>query len=127
MMDTPPSGKTSDDLQEQPATAPSFEQTLGRLEEIVHFLEEGKIGLDEALGCYEEGVGLLRKAYDLLEKAERRILLLSGVDSDGNPLLKPMDDMASFSLDREVAGPAAVEQTSAKTGNRRSRRQGDVQ
>ena len=58
--------------------APSFEHTLGRLEEIVRLLEEGKIGLDEALARYEEGVGLLRKAYELLEGAQRRISLLSG-------------------------------------------------
>ena len=29
---------------------PNFEQTLARLEEIVHLLEDGKIGLDDALG-----------------------------------------------------------------------------
>ena len=85
MMATPHSSKISEDPSEQPSDAPSFEQTLGRLEEIVHLLEEGKIGLDEALGRYEEGVGLLRKAYELLETAQRRISLLSGVDSEGNP------------------------------------------
>ena len=104
MMATPPSGEISDP--QQPPEAPSFEQTLGRLEEIVHLLEEGKIGLDEALGRYEEGVGLLRKAYELLERAQRRISLLSGLDSEGNPILRPMEDAASFSLEREVAGPA---------------------
>ena len=96
MMATPPSGKVSNDPQEQRSEAPSFEQTLGRLEEIVHLLEEGKIGLDEALGRYEEGMGLLRNAYALLESAQRRISLLSGVDSEGNPVLRPMDDTASF-------------------------------
>ena len=113
MMATPPSGNIPEDPQEQPSDAPSFEQTLGRLEEIVHLLEEGKIGLDEALGRYEEGVGLLRKAYELLEKAQRRISLLSGVDSEGNPILRPMEDAASFSLEREVASPAPA-RTAAK-------------
>ena len=124
-MATPPSGKISEDSQEQLSDAPSFEQTLGRLEEIVHLLEEGKIGLDEALGRYEEGVGLLRKAYELLEKAQRRISLLSGVDSEGNPILRPMEDAASFSLERDVAGPAPVRGQPRKDQRRRGRRQAD--
>jgi general secretion pathway protein D len=63
---------------------PGFEESLQRLEGIVHLLEEGDLGLTEALARYEEGVRLLRQAYDLLEHAERRIELLSGVDADGN-------------------------------------------
>ena len=96
--------KNTPDKTSEPAAAPSFEQTLSRLEEIVHLLEEGKIGLDEALARYEEGVGLLRQACDLLQRAERRIAILSGVDAEGNPVLHPLDDVASFSLQREVAG-----------------------
>jgi exodeoxyribonuclease VII small subunit len=71
---------------------PSFEEALGQLESIVRQLEEGEIGLNEALEQYEKGVKLLRRCYDLLEHAERRIELLSGVDPQGNPLLTPMDD-----------------------------------
>jgi exodeoxyribonuclease VII small subunit len=74
---------------------PSFEQSLKRLEEIVHQLEEGDLGLNEALERYEEGVGLLRQSYDLLQRAERRIELLSGVDAEGNPITKPFDDTAT--------------------------------
>ncbi len=125
MMATPPGGKISEDPQEQLPEAPSFEQTLGRLEEIVHLLEEGKIGLDEALGRYEEGVGLLRKAYELLDRAQRRISLLSGVDSEGNPILRPMEDAASFSPEREIDGPVPATGTREKTGGRRGQRQAD--
>jgi exodeoxyribonuclease VII small subunit len=96
MMATAPSRGIPEDSQEKQPEAPSFEQAIGRLEEIVHSLEEGKLGLDEALGRYEEGVGLLRRAYELLETAQRRISLLSGVDSEGNPILRPMEDAASF-------------------------------
>jgi exodeoxyribonuclease VII small subunit len=74
----------------------SFEDALARLEQIVHELEEGQIGLAEALGRYEEGVALLRQSYDLLRKAERRIELLSGIDDEGNPLTTPFDDSATF-------------------------------
>jgi exodeoxyribonuclease VII small subunit len=78
------------------AGQPSFEQSLERLEEIVHLLEEGDAGLEESLARYEEGVKLLRQAYDLLQRAERKIELLSGVDAEGNPLTEPFDDKATY-------------------------------
>jgi exodeoxyribonuclease VII small subunit len=88
-----------------PAAKPSepldFEQTLARLEEIVHQLEEGEGGLDESLARYEEGVKLLRQSYELLQRAERRIELLSGVDAEGNPITRPLEDVSSLSLDTE--------------------------
>lgn len=75
--------------------APRFEDALRRLEAIVHELEEGDIGLGEALAHYEAGIGLLRQCYGLLERAERRIEMLSGVDAEGNPVTQPFDDTAS--------------------------------
>ena len=81
------------------STSISFEQSLKRLEEIVHSLEEGDLGLNEALERYEEGVKLLRQSYDLLQKAQRRIELLSGVDAEGNPITTPFDDTATADLD----------------------------
>jgi exodeoxyribonuclease VII small subunit len=80
----------------------SFEDALKRLEEIVHLLEEGEIGLSESLERYEEGVKLLRQSFELLQKAERRIELLSGVDAEGNPITQPFDDTATF--DQEEPG-----------------------
>jgi exodeoxyribonuclease VII small subunit len=80
----------------QPA---SFEQALAEVEEIVHDLEEGKIGLADALQRYEQGVQLLKDCYQLLEKAERRIQLLSGVDEEGNPVVEPFADEGDASLD----------------------------
>jgi exodeoxyribonuclease VII small subunit len=76
----------------QSAQPPSFEQAVEELERIVRQLEEGQIGLDEALGQYERGVGLLRQCYDLLKRAERQIELLSGVDADGVPITTPVDE-----------------------------------
>ena len=76
---------------------PGFEESLSRLEEIVHLLEEGEIGLNEALARYEEGVKLLRRSYGSLERVERKIELLSGVDAEGNPVTQPFDDEATHS------------------------------
>ncbi len=78
----------------EPADQPGFEEALRRLEEIVQLLEEGEIGLGEALARYEEGVKLLRQSYNLLQHAERRIELLSGVDAEGNPVCEPFGDQA---------------------------------
>jgi len=72
-----------------------FETALTRLEEIVHALEEGDLGLGESLARYEEGVKLLRQSHELLERAERRIELLSGIDAEGNPITQPFDDSAT--------------------------------
>jgi exodeoxyribonuclease VII small subunit len=91
MARTTPSGSASDQL--------GFEDALKRLEEIVHSLEEGDIGLSESLQRYEEGVKLLRQSYDLLQRAERRIELLSGVDAEGNPITQPFDDTATIDQD----------------------------
>ena len=49
----------------------------------------------------------MRHCYQLLEGAERKIELLSGVDADGNPVSVPLED-TDLSLDEKA--------------NRRSRR-----
>jgi exodeoxyribonuclease VII small subunit len=80
--------------------APNFEQALARLEAIVHELEEGSLGLADALARYEQGVGLLKQCYTMLEQAERKIELVSGLDSTGAPLVSPLDDQVQ-SLDEK--------------------------
>ena len=79
----------------------SFEQALQRLQAIVQELEQGELGLDKALERYEEGVRLLRRCHDALEKAERKIELLSGVDAEGRPISAPLDD-ASVPLEEKA-------------------------
>ena len=88
-------------VQEKTSDTPTFEETLCRLDEIVHVLEEGEIGLDEALARYEEGVKLLRQSYELLQRAERKIELLSGVDAEGNPVTRPLEDISTLAMDEE--------------------------
>jgi exodeoxyribonuclease VII small subunit len=80
----------------QPAEPPNFERSLARLDEIVRLLEEGQLGLDEALARYEEGVRLLRQGYRLLDEAERRIELLSGLDAEGRPVTRPLEDVSTL-------------------------------
>jgi exodeoxyribonuclease VII small subunit len=82
-----------------------FEESLGRLEEIVHLLEEGDLGLNDSLARYEEGVALLRQSYDALQNAERRIELLSGLDAQGNPVTQSFDDTATLDSEKRSAAP----------------------
>jgi exodeoxyribonuclease VII small subunit len=109
----------SKNISNNPPSDPlTFEQSLDRLEQIVHALEEGELGLTEALVQYEEGVKLLRQSYELLQRAERRIELLSGVDADGNPITQPFDDTATF----DVGQVGNLPYNQAEPGKRRSRR-----
>lgn len=51
---------------------------LERIEEIVRLLDSDSLGLDEALALFEEGVGHLRRAQRILERAELRVEELIG-------------------------------------------------
>jgi exodeoxyribonuclease VII small subunit len=84
------------------APQPSFEQALAELEQVVHDLEEGDLGLSESLARYEQGVKRLRECYAILERAERRIELLTAVDADGKPRTVPFDDTATFAADEKA-------------------------
>lgn len=74
---------------------PTFEQALADLERIVHELEDGKIGLEDSLARYEQGVALLKQCYGQLRQAELRIQELVGCDDQGNPMTRPFDHVAT--------------------------------
>ena len=60
----------------------SFEERLGRLEEIVEELRDGEVGLDEALSVFEEGMRLSKGLEKELEKVERRVEILMNEPED---------------------------------------------
>ena len=72
----------------------TFEHSLAELETVVHDLEDGQLGLTEALARYEQGVKHLKHCYELLEAAERKIELLTAVADDGAPTTQPFDEAA---------------------------------
>jgi exodeoxyribonuclease VII small subunit len=82
-----------------------FEEALEMLERIVAELEEGSAGLAESLKQYEQGVKLLRHCHDELQKAQRKIELVTGVDAQGNPVSIPLDD-SDRSLNEKAEGLA---------------------
>ena len=83
-------------MSEQPCDPLTFEQALANLEGIVRELEDGKIGLEDSLARYEQGVALLKGCYEKLRQVEQKIVELTGVDEHGNPLTKPFDHTSSF-------------------------------
>ncbi len=82
------------------ASPASFEHSLTELEAIVRDLEDGQLGLAEALARYEAGVKHLKHCYALLQEAEQKIELLTGVADDGTPITEP------FAKDAEPPGKA---------------------
>jgi exodeoxyribonuclease VII small subunit len=53
-----------------------FEDYLRIVEDVVKNLEGGKLGLEESIDKYEQGIKALRKCYEILETAEKRIEVL---------------------------------------------------
>jgi exodeoxyribonuclease VII small subunit len=82
-------------MNESPSDELTFEQSLAELDQVVRDLEDGQTGLEEALARYEAGVRLLKRCYQQLREAEQRILLLTGTDGDGKPLIRPFEHAAT--------------------------------
>ncbi len=78
-----------------PAAELSFEESMNELERTVRELEDGRLGLDESLARYEQGVRLVQRCYNQLRTAEQRILLLAGSTEDGQPVLVPFQHEAT--------------------------------
>ncbi len=60
----------------------SFEDAMGRLEEIVGLLERGECGLDQSLKLFEEGAKLAGQCEELLNKAEQKVNILLADDRE---------------------------------------------
>ena len=59
-----------------------FEDSLKRLEEIVHILENGDVPLEETVKMFQEGIGLAKICKSKLQSAEKEIKKIIK-DNDG--------------------------------------------
>lgn len=66
----------------EPATEPRYEELIDQLEGIVDRIESGEIGLEESIKGYEQGIGLVKRARAILDRAEQRITELDGDSID---------------------------------------------
>lgn len=83
-----------------------FEEALKRLEQIVHQLEEGSLGLDDSLKIFEEGIKLTHLCNKKLTKSEKKIQVLMKSEG-GEKSLQP------FEVEAEQSKPPA-ENTESK-------------
>lgn len=75
------------------ATPSSFDEGLDRLEGLVQQLERGDLGLEEALGRFEEGIALSKALQQQLAEAQRRVeVLKQGLE--GGYRAEPLGDEA---------------------------------
>ena len=65
-------------------TKMSFEDSMLRLEEIVRLLEKGDAPLEDSIKLFEEGTKLAKRCDDLLNEAEKKVVVLS-TGADGAP------------------------------------------
>jgi exodeoxyribonuclease VII small subunit len=67
---------------------PAFEDALKELEETVKLIEDGNLGLEEALSSFERGIMLSRICTKKLESVENRIDILV-CNEKGEAVMKP--------------------------------------
>lgn len=68
---------------------PGFDVRLERLEGIVRELEDGGLGLEDAIGRYQEGIELLKGCHATLEGYRRRVEELG---REAEAALAPFED-----------------------------------
>ena len=94
----------------------SFEKELENLERVVNLLERGDVDLDEAIRQYESGYRALKRCYQVLESARKRIEILTGGSGSesgegaggGPPAWRPVKFPDSPSEEPEaLGGPTA--------------------
>lgn len=80
---TPPEGRVDRQV--------DFESALAEVEKVVAELESGELGLSESLAQYERGIEKIKLCHQVLQQAEKRIAVLTGVDADGTASVEPVD------------------------------------
>ncbi len=82
-------------------SAPTFEDAMKRLAEIVQTLERGDLPLEESLRLFEEGVKLSRLSQDRLDAAQKKVEQLLAVDDQGRARTQPFETSANEDDDEE--------------------------
>ncbi|MBK8207011.1 MAG: exodeoxyribonuclease VII small subunit [Planctomycetes bacterium] len=59
-----------------------FEELVAQVEQALQQLESGDLPLEDALKRYEEGVASLRRCFEILKQAEKKVQQLSERDGE---------------------------------------------
>ena len=86
---------------------PSFEEGLGRLEQIVKQLENGDLPLKQSISLFEEGMELSEACRKQLKDAEAKVEILvakddQDVDDESKDVFRGPEEPASFTDDVEL-------------------------
>jgi len=68
----------------------TFEEAFEQLQQIVEQIEQGQVGLEEAISRYERGMKLIAHCRRILQQAEQKVLQLQSA-SDGQVSLEPFE------------------------------------
>lgn len=77
---------------------PTFEEALKQLEAIAQQIEQGRIGLEESISKYEEGMKLVQLCRSVLDRAEQKIERLQ-ITADGEAKASPLGPAQDAPLD----------------------------
>ena len=69
----------------------TFEESMGRLEQIVRAMERGDVPLEESLKLFQEGTELVRTCTKLLDDAQLQIKKVMTA-ADGSPVMEDFAD-----------------------------------
>lgn len=69
----------------------TFEESMGRLEQIVRAMERGDVALEESLKLFQEGTELVKNCGKLLEEAQLQVNKIM-VAADGSPVEEVFQD-----------------------------------
>jgi len=78
-----------------------FEDQLERLEAIVASLEDETVGLEEALGLFEDGMKLAKSCRARLEDVESRVRQLLQTEEGEEPATAPLESDGRTDADEE--------------------------
>ena len=54
----------------------TIEEIIEKLQAVTDSLEEGDLSLEGSFKAYEEGMNLIRRASDIIDKVEKKIIVL---------------------------------------------------
>ena len=77
-----------------------FEDFLKQVEETVRSLESGNLGLEESIERYEVGMTALKRCYEILELAEKKIEQLVR-QKDGTLASQPLEAKPADTVSRK--------------------------
>ena len=69
----------------------TFEESAGRIEEIVRLLERGDAPLDKSLELFEEGAKLIKTCGKMLDEAEQTVMRLQK-DENSEQIMETLFD-----------------------------------